>query len=251
MLWWLAETTMMAAILAVVAALIGRRLRPRPAVMHALWLVVLLRLLAPPLFAWPWPASVPQPIVAEPPRPPPSEPPREELPAQPPLEVIVLAPPIVPIDDPATPPEIEPAPVAETPASAPAALEGPSPPAPPGWPQRAASLLVAVWIGGAGLMALLQMVRIVRFRRRVSRGQPAPPSLVARVSDVAARLGVRPPPIVVVPDLASPMVWSFGRPRLLWPAVLLGQLPPDGEQAAIAHELAHLHGAITGSAGCC
>src|SRR5438067_1936197 len=52
MIAWLAETTVVAAALAGAVALLCRGLRPRPAVRHALWLVVLLKLLAPPLVAW-------------------------------------------------------------------------------------------------------------------------------------------------------------------------------------------------------
>jgi hypothetical protein len=89
-------------------------------------------------------------------------------------------------------------------------------------------------------MALLQLVRIARFRRQVSRGHPAPAPLIALVGDVAPLLKVAPPPIVVVPSLASPMVWGFGRPRLLWPTALLGRVSPDSERAAVVHELAHL-----------
>jgi len=53
MLWWLIETTLVSAALAGAVALLCRRLRPRPAVRHALWLVVLVRLLTPPLLTWP------------------------------------------------------------------------------------------------------------------------------------------------------------------------------------------------------
>ncbi len=84
---------------------------------------------------------------------------------------------------------------------------------PAAWREQAASALVAVWIGGVVLSALLQLLRIARFRRRVAGGHAAPPSLVALVGDVASNLGVRPPPIVVMSDLASPMLWSFGRAR--------------------------------------
>src|SRR5689334_4322771 len=73
MLWWLLETTVVAAALAGAVAVLCRRLRPRPAVRHALWLVVLLKLLMPPLLAWPWPAPAPAPLAEEPsPRPPPA-----------------------------------------------------------------------------------------------------------------------------------------------------------------------------------
>ena len=59
MLWWIAETTLVAAALAAVAALVPR-LRPLgPATRHALWLVVLVKLMVPPLLSWPWPLLTP------------------------------------------------------------------------------------------------------------------------------------------------------------------------------------------------
>src|SRR5260370_12603666 len=57
MLWWLVENTVFAAILAGVVALLCRCFRPGPAVRHALWLVVLLKLLTPPFLHWPWPTA--------------------------------------------------------------------------------------------------------------------------------------------------------------------------------------------------
>ncbi len=54
MLGWFAETTLVASGLAVVAAL-ASRLRPiGPTARHALWLVVLIKLMTPPLVSWPW-----------------------------------------------------------------------------------------------------------------------------------------------------------------------------------------------------
>ena len=56
MLGWFAETTLVASGLAVVAVL-ASRLRPiGPTARHALWLVVLIKLMTPPLVCWPWAA---------------------------------------------------------------------------------------------------------------------------------------------------------------------------------------------------
>jgi beta-lactamase regulating signal transducer with metallopeptidase domain len=223
MLWWLAETTIVAAALAGAAALLCRHLRPRPAIRHALWLVVLLKLLSPPLMEWPWPTS--EPIAGESSRAPPAE-----LPAAgPPDEAVTLWLPSEPF--------IEPGPAPEPPR---VELPAPAPVAPRPRTVRLEPLALGVWALGATLMAPVQLIRIARFHHRVSRGRPAPAALTAAVADLAGRLGVRPPPVVVVPSLASPVVWGLGRARLLWPAELLGRLPPDGERAAIAHELAHL-----------
>jgi beta-lactamase regulating signal transducer with metallopeptidase domain len=247
MLWWLAETTAVAAALAGAVALLCRRLRPRPAVRHALWLAVLAKLLMPPLLAWPWPAPAGaalrgEPTTGEAPRPPPEEmavggPADEPLTPWPPPDAFVA---VAPAADPAAElrPGPEPEPAAEVVARAttePPPLVAAHPPT-----ERWATGLLVAWVSGAALMALLQMVRIVRFRRLAAGGQPAPVSLTAAVRELAALLGVRPPPVLVVPDLASPVVWGLGRPRLLWPAALLGRLAPDSERAAVVHELAHL-----------
>src|SRR5437879_10929151 len=54
MLWWLAENSVVAAVLAGMVALLCRLGQFRPAVRHALWLVVLARFVTPPLLDWPW-----------------------------------------------------------------------------------------------------------------------------------------------------------------------------------------------------
>src|SRR5262249_47698788 len=54
MLGWFAETTMVAAALAVVAALAGRVRPIGPTARHVLWLAVLVKLVTPPVVSWPW-----------------------------------------------------------------------------------------------------------------------------------------------------------------------------------------------------
>ena len=53
MLSWLIENALVSGLLAAAAWLACRGLRLSPAVRHGLWLVVLLKLVSPPLFAWP------------------------------------------------------------------------------------------------------------------------------------------------------------------------------------------------------
>src|SRR5438876_173339 len=67
MSWWLVQNAVMAAGLAGLVALACRMGHFRPAVRHVLWLLVLVKLIAPPLFPW---------VGPTPPR---------ELPIQPPL----------------------------------------------------------------------------------------------------------------------------------------------------------------------
>ena len=54
MLWWVAQNAIIATVLAGIVASVCRLGRINPAVRHALWLVVLLKLLTPPLVLWPW-----------------------------------------------------------------------------------------------------------------------------------------------------------------------------------------------------
>ena len=54
MLGWFVETTLVASGLAVVAALASRLRSIGPTARHLLWLVVLVRLVTPPLVCWPW-----------------------------------------------------------------------------------------------------------------------------------------------------------------------------------------------------
>src|SRR5438034_4008956 len=56
MLGWFAETMLVASGLALVAALAGRLRSIGPTARHALWLVVLVKLMTPPVVCWPWPA---------------------------------------------------------------------------------------------------------------------------------------------------------------------------------------------------
>ncbi len=58
MLGWFAETTLVAAALAAVAALVGRARPIGPTARHILWLAVLVKLLTPPLVTWPWASAL-------------------------------------------------------------------------------------------------------------------------------------------------------------------------------------------------
>jgi beta-lactamase regulating signal transducer with metallopeptidase domain len=100
--------------------------------------------------------------------------------------------------------------------------------------------VVVVWLSGSAVIAALQLVRLVRFRRLVAQGQQAPRWLRRQVKALAARLGVRPPATLMVPGVATPAVWGLGRPKLLWPAALLEHLSRSSRRGVLVHELAHL-----------
>jgi beta-lactamase regulating signal transducer with metallopeptidase domain len=224
MLWWLAQNAVMAAVLAGVVALVCRVGRLRPAVRHALWLVVLLKLVTPPFVSLPWPGLSSAPIPTDP----------EAVPLE--ASILETAPPAPPGTgeeaEMSLPPDVEATP-AVVPAPAASGLT---------WslPDVLVTAAAGLWLAGIVFMTALELLRIVRLCLQVSGGRPAPRPLFEEMVDLADLLQLSPPDLIVLSNLASPMVWGFGRTQLLWPARLLESLPPAGQRAVLAHELAHL-----------
>lgn len=258
MLVWFAETTVVAGILALVALAVSRLKPISPSVKHALWLVVLIKFVTPPVVSWPWAddwqgrlweqgahhvecatafaaeepsllAPIPEPAQV-------SEPPDDcgetELVAQ---------------HEDETPPDgtIATAEIAEeetdrvAPAVvAPASLEK----GPTFWPSSETALrwMVLSWIAVSSVLALGQAIRIVRFRRRLRGALPAPDHLIDEAVRIGQWLGVSVPDLRVVEDLGTPLLWCLGRPQLLLPARLVKTLPLERWRGILTHELAHL-----------
>ena len=226
---WSAEAILVASALAVVAGLAcrlrGRRVALGPAARHALWLVVLIKLMAPPLVHWPW--SVPIPRAAVPPDMARVEP-RDDAPerASEDFEAIASR-------------DVEPAPISAAPGLgfefSPARLAALSASA-----RELGPWVAAAWLVGSIALGVGQVRRIVRFRRLLRRAEPAPGWLVDEADRVGRRLGVRVPAIRVLSGLTTPLLWCLGRPVLLVPDDLLESLDRGRWPAILAHELAHL-----------
>ena len=249
----------MALMLALVAGLVGRCCR-RPALTHALWLLVLLKLVTPPLVWLPLPWPQEEPAAA------PASPRQVEIAQVVPAPVPEEPPPLLPKPLPEPPPDlIDPpeflpgaAPGLELP---PAKEEPPAPlrareqPAPEGlvagteplaetapaaglpWPLVAGVL----WLAGTGFWFGLALRRIGKFQRLLRHTQPAPPELQEAAKGLALRMGSSDcPEVRLVPGLLAPMLWSMGRATyLLMPAALLERLDEDQRRTLLAHELAH------------
>lgn len=228
------------ALLAAGASLI----RSRPALAHALWLLVILKLLTPPLWGVQvdrrWAQALgptserSRDAVAHPPT----------SPFEPPTAMMQRIGSITA----ATSEEIEPA--FEDPG------EWVTPTAPavaPLAPVRSdnvidvfVSFLPAVatllWISGSLVCAVVILLRVVHFHRLLRFATLARPALQGRAAALARRMGMaRAPRVWFVPGAVSPMLWPLGRsPRVLIPSELWDGLS-EGERASLlAHELAHL-----------
>ncbi len=251
-----------AGFLAVLAAGVGRLAR-RPALAHALWLLVLLKLLTPPIIQIPvaslWVAGN---TGADDERQAAQQRQADDRPNNP-NEIhagavaewdnaIQPADPSIVLEEPLT--ATAPAPVPSS-AGAPAADAGSVEPLETGGGSAAAQtavvfnlrrlvvpLLAIVWIAGSILIATLAVVRIARFRRLLKHGAAAPAWLVDEVERLAKQIGLkRVPATLLVPDTVSPLLWSLGgRPQIILPEGLLARMDRQEREAILLHELCHL-----------
>jgi beta-lactamase regulating signal transducer with metallopeptidase domain len=222
----------------------------RPALAHGIWLLVVLKLVTPPVvrvslpLAWPGgerdgAAAVEGPVgpAAPAPDPDPGAPPATPRPGTS-LADAELAP-APEADDP-------PAPPVEAAAAAPAPA-GPTPPPAPPTPSPAASrdwrpATALAWLASSAGWLALATVRIARFRRALRRAGPAPEAVRARVESLAPLVGLaRTPRVVLVHGAISPLVWALGgRACLVVPSGLWDRLDDPQRDTMILHELAHL-----------
>ncbi len=103
-------------------------------------------------------------------------------------------------------------------------------------------LLLWSWIAGTLLMTLLTGVRSVRFHQRLAGMLPASQRLQDLAADVAGRMGLRQIPQVRVADgTFAPLVWWAGRrATVVLPRRMLDSLTEPQIAMVLAHELAHL-----------
>jgi len=232
-----------------------------PLVAHALWLLVLIKLVAPPVVPLHWGMSSASFLnwrseakVTDPePQPRTVNAPRNAVvaaPAAPPASPSILAEPVpaaVAVDLPAAPMDVAQSPPTDAEpavsAAAPASLEAAAPPtiasvARP-WPWR--GLVSAAWLLGSVTYLGLAGLRIARFHRALS-VLPAADERVQRLAtDVGKKLGYRGRIVVrVSPGHTPPLLWAVGRPTILLPQQLVATLDEDELVGILAHEIAHL-----------
>jgi beta-lactamase regulating signal transducer with metallopeptidase domain len=232
-----ASNALAACALALLAAAVARLCR-RPAVAHSLWLIVLLKLVTPPVLpvrlpGFPASPAAPR-AVALPADTDQAAPPATEGEAGPVTADAVLAP-----DE-----QELPAPTVVVPARPLTAdlIPAPAPPATARTPFPWAGAALLLWAAGSSACFAVAAIRAYRFARLLRFAEAAPTDLQERAEALAARLGLaRCPGIWLVPGQLSPMLWAIGgTPRVFLPAGLLGRLGLAQQDALLAHELAHL-----------
>ncbi len=211
MIAWMLHNALVATILALLAWGTCHWRRLGPATRHGLWLLVLIKLLTPPIVSWPW--AVANPLAS------------------------------APTIDGAGLPQNETPPASATIASA-VFVDSGDRQAPSPWLkgqhwtfQRASAALTVIWLASAAGVLLLQSVRIARMARRVARARQTP-ALEEAAARLSQTMGLRSVRVRAAEGLASPVVWSFIRPVLLWPAEMPFDTPAG--RAMLVHELAHV-----------
>lgn len=199
------------------------RLWRNPPVAHVLWLVVLLKLLAPPLVRLDWPRAGP-PEVRHANRRALTEWPRIEVPkSEHSFEFV---------DEPAARMDQQ------------ISVASPSHVASPlriSW-NHGLLVLPWLWLAGSALSAIVAATRIARFERRLRHTLPGSRRLHRLVLTVADQLEVRRVPDVRYVESADvPFVWWIGRrPTVVLPLRLATDLDDERLSLILAHELAHL-----------
>lgn len=253
---WLAATVLAnaltATLLAVVVYVVSICLR-RPALSHLLWVIVLLKLLTPPLFEIPvgWqldfaslplsqterPISAPTVIEAANslthsgfPASPSSSPPNSD-----PASVSALPEFSAPRTD-------EPS-AANVPIVNAATLRSDSPVAATHdlIARHAIFLFSSTWIVGIVTSLLILTRRSSSFHNFIRRAGQTDKALCRRVQSLARSAGLkRSPEVIAVRGIVSPMLWGIGpRVRLIVPTTLFENLPSAACDALLLHELGH------------
>ncbi len=200
-------------VLFIMAILISRWIR-RPALLHAIWLIVLLRALSPPLLE-----------IAVLPRPPIEVQKHDEsapIPFQEPSLNGALS---VIREGSATEMELF------DPSGLTALVSGLTP----------LRIVGLIWITGSLIVFGLALVRGRRVEALLMEGPLAPTSLQSLGERVAEQMGTTCPPVRVVDDRFSPMIWFRPRRMLLaLPKRLLPSLTEAELRVLLTHEFAHL-----------
>jgi beta-lactamase regulating signal transducer with metallopeptidase domain len=102
--------------------------------------------------------------------------------------------------------------------------------------------LAAIWCAGSACIAIGYAFRIGRFARWLREMDRPSDEIYAAVERMAAKLGLRRAPEVVMTSRAvPPLVWCAGsRPRLVLPAELFERLSETARTTILAHELTHI-----------
>lgn len=109
------------------------------------------------------------------------------------------------------------------------------------WPRVIVSILLLTWLTGSCLYVARLLVRYFRFCRFLRKNELIDEELISEGYDLAYKMGLkRPPRVRVLSGAFSPMLCGLGRGvTLILPLDLLHRLTPEGRATLVVHELSH------------
>ena len=102
--------------------------------------------------------------------------------------------------------------------------------------------VVFVWIIGAGLFALIAVIKAFRVNRWLSKERKLlSAGLQAEIEELLAGLGIEPfPRVWLVDDIGQPFVWGLVRGSIYLPADFTGVDNAEHRRGVLGHELSHI-----------
>lgn len=196
-------------ILAMLAALACKIGRFRPSICHALWLVVLIKLMVPPVIAWPWQMDGVDTV-------------KDWVSYESVSDV-----------------KHDPNDSASKASTAPPNQPTESAPVTTVDFYMLPLTLCCLWLAGAFAFAGIQMARVQRLRKLIDQGTPAPAWLQQRADRLADEMGVKRPRLMLVPHISSALAWNPRRPQILISEHFMKTVDETAWPGILVHELAH------------
>jgi len=103
-------------------------------------------------------------------------------------------------------------------------------------------LFQLLWLTGSAICVVAVAFRVVAFRRLLRKSSPAEESMMQQARRLSCLLGLKKPPLIVMlPGRISPVVWQLSRRvTVVLPKELFGRLDDKSQQTVLTHELAHI-----------
>jgi beta-lactamase regulating signal transducer with metallopeptidase domain len=231
---WLFQAMLSTALMILVVICLCRMFRDRPSLQHALWLVVLVKFVTPPLVSLP--VGVPTFVrewalydsVA-------AATSNNAIPVTETDSIYELDEQIA-LSDFAEPGLVDNAVTSGSPSTTSVASNS----AQPAWRTKVIPGLFLVWLVGTIAIVVRHVSQVRRQFQLIRNASPASDQLTRNVAEVAQRMRIRPLPTSVASGIASPFVWCFGRLQLIWPQPMTDPAFEPTSRSIIAHELSHV-----------
>jgi beta-lactamase regulating signal transducer with metallopeptidase domain/protein involved in polysaccharide export with SLBB domain len=100
---------------------------------------------------------------------------------------------------------------------------------------------ITIWLSGTVAYLFVSLARLLRFHRALVHAAPASAEIQRIATELAPRFGVANRyRLRVTEGHLSPLVWPIGRPTILMPRRLLAELSPEEVGTLLAHEFSHV-----------